>query len=180
MKLWTLQPHSVAEKLKAGEPYVCDPLISSFSNDDDFIKSYDWLVSEMAKVIPQPEHVRWPAWAWHTNYGVQTKPDRRRGMFNNYDELDSILELEVPDELVLLSDFDDWHCVLNNCAIMSDEEYEAWPEKDEWDCAVYTDEFKLDSWKKVFRSNTEFVQACIWTIEPEYLVKVHPLRKKAK
>jgi len=180
MRLWTLQPNEVAEKLLAGETFICDPKLSSFADDEAFNNAYEWLVERMELKTPKPENVTWPVWAWHTNYGAQMKPDRRRQMYSSYDQLDAILEIEIPDDEVILSDFDDWHCVLNNFAIMSDEEYENWEEKDKWDCPVYTDEYKLNSWEKVFRSDGEFVQACFWMIKPEHLVKVHKLRKRSQ
>lgn len=135
----------------------------------------------MVRKTPRPENILLPVWAWYKNYGLQQKPDRRRSMFRNYESYDAIMELEVPDELVILSDFDDWHCILNNFPIFTKEEESEnydWPNGyDEWGLPIYDDEFKLASWERVFRTDGDFVQACFWAIEPEYLVKIHKLRR---
>lgn len=173
MKLWSLQPHIVTELLLNGDSYICDPKLSDFYADPAFQEAYGWLFSEMAISIPKPDNVKHPAWAWFKNYGENQKPDRRRYMFNNYDKLDSILELEVPANEVFLSDFEDWHAVLNNCEIITDEEYYA----DE--ARVYSRTEKIATWRQIFDvESKDFVQACLWQIKPEYLVKAHRIRKK--
>ena len=173
MKLWSLQPHEVADSLLAGKPYICDPKLSPFFDQPDFSKAYKWLTDEMELTITRPPGVILPAWAWFKNYGANVKPDRRRGLFMNYGNLDVILELEVPESDTLLSDFDDWHCVLNDFEIVSDEEFEADEDR------IYTHAEKLASWQQVFDvDDKEFVQACIWQIKPEHLVKVHKFRNK--
>lgn len=174
MKLWTLQPYDAVETLTAGEAYQCIPELATFYDDSAFVASYDWLSAHMSKSISNPNNIRWPIWAWARNYGEAVKPDRRRSMFNNYDSEDVILELAVPDELVLLSDFDDWHYVLNGCEFISDADFYADEER------VYTQEEKEATWLKIFNVDSKpFVQACIWEIRPEYLIKVHRLRKRS-
>lgn len=174
MRLWTLQPSAIADQVESGERFSCDPTIAECYNlDEQFRASYHWLVAEMSPLIPRPEGVELPIWAWAKNYGLNQKPDRRRLLFSNYSKDDAILELEVPDGLVLLSDFDEWHSVLNNCPIQSDEEWELEPDRE------FSEAEKLESWKQVFAvESKDFVQACFWTIEPEYLVKVHRLRSR--
>lgn len=169
----------------AGENYSCDPELSElYTNDWGFKEPYHWISSQLNSLEEAPSGVTLPIWAWHTNYGQQRKPDRRKEMFNNYPKLDVIMELEVPDRIVLLSDFDDWHCVLNDFPIFSEEEQKqdeagTWSAGyDEWDIPIYTEEFKHNSWQRVFNADGDFVQACFWQIKPEYLVKIHRLRKR--
>lgn len=175
MRLWTLQPSAIADRVESGERFVCDPALAECYNlDDQFRASYHWLIGEMTPTIPQPDGVELPIWAWAKNYGISQKPDRRRMLFNSYSKDDAILELEVPDGLVLLSDYDDWHFVLNNCPIQSDEEWEIDPDRE------FSEAEKFESWKQVFSTESKgFVQACFWFIEPEYLVKVHRLRTRS-
>jgi len=177
MKLWSLQPKEIAEGLLRGEAYVCKPELSGLYEEDCFKFAYGWLVEAMQKTIPKPEHVTIPAWAWHTHNGVNTKPDRRTYMFRRsyYADDEVILELEVPDSEVLLTDFDLWHSVLNNIEIISDEEYYADEDR------VYTAEEKAATWQQIFEvKDVEFVQACLWEIKPEHVVRIHkPRRKKA-
>lgn len=185
MKLWTLQPVEIAEQVAAGERFIADPKLAICYNlDEVFTDAYHWLIPFMEESIPKPADVAIPIWAWHTNYGLQQRPDRRRSMFNGYPAEDVILELEVPDELVFLTDYDDWHCVLNNFPIFSKEEDEKveagnWPGGyDDWETPLYDEAFKLESWRRVAHSRGDFTQACFWTIEPEYFVRIHRLRRK--
>lgn len=169
MRLWSLQPREVAERLLAGERFVCDPVLAECYNlDDNFRQAYGWLIGEMEQTIPRPDSVELPVWAWYRNYGEQRKPDRRRMLYNRYPREDAILELEVPDGLVLLSDFDSWHAVLNRFPILTEEEWEADPDRE------FSPEELAVNWRRVFDCGSKsFVQACLWTIEPEQLLKVH-------
>lgn len=174
MKLWSFQPRDVGEALRRGERFICDPELSThYASYEEFRRAYDWLIVEMGQKISRPEGVELPVWAWARNHGKIQRPDRRRMLFNRYAQSDVILELEVPDRLAILSDFDDWHCVLNGVPIRSDEEWEHDPDRE------FTEEEIRKSWKQVLTvENKEFVQACLWTIEPEWLIRVHSLRSR--
>lgn len=176
MKLWSFQPNAVIEKLLAGEEHICEPALSWYYNDEDmgFKNAYDWLCVEMAKSIPKPAAVKLPIWAWATHHGGQAKPDRRTLLFNRYPKDESILELEVPDDEVLLSDWDDWHSILNNWEIRTPKEWEEDEDRE------YTEAEKLATWPRVFDVGTkDYVQACFWKLKPAYVVKAHRVRKKA-
>lgn len=157
--------------MQEGEPYVCNPDLSDFRDDRGFQAAYNWLFATMALKIPKPEGVLHPAWAWYKNYDGFTKPDRRKSLFRGYDKLDVTLELEVPEEKVLLTDFDDWHYVISNWAIISEEDFLTDEDK------VYTQDEKFATWEKIFAVEEKgFIQACIWQILPEYIVKIHKTR----
>lgn len=170
MRLWSFQPAEVAEQLLAGESFHCDPALSElYSMDDALIReAYDWLAAEMEHSVARPDSVELPVWAWFRNHGEERKPDRRRYFFKGHPRSDPILELEVPDELVVLTDFDDWHSVLNGSPILAEEEWE----QDEY--RSFTADELLESWQQVFSVEAkDFVQATLWTIEPQWLVRIH-------
>lgn len=82
-----------------------------------------------------------------------------------------LLTIEVADELVLLSDFDYWHCVLNDGEIIFP--YDA--------AAVYSEEEKRKSWENIFDISCSFdgevhqslsTQATMWEIKSEWVKKV--------
>lgn len=103
-----------------------------------FPKEYDWLLSQMRKRIPSFEG-EYPIWLW---------PERKEPLSNKNHHLKRTawvcLTLEIPDELVLLSDFDAWHCVLNNCYyLVNDEEEELYENKQ-------LTMSKEDSWERIF------------------------------
>jgi len=176
MRLYTFQPDVIVEQLMRGEVFRCDEKLATFLQPEPynfgFREAYDWLVSRMEERIPKPTGVTYPVWAWYKVYGETKKPDRRTGMFRNYDKFDSILEIEIPDDEVLLTDFDDWHYVINDFPYQTDEEYENNPD---WEPTI---EEKQESWEVVFNTeNKKFVQACVWEIKPENIVRQHILRR---
>lgn len=173
MRIWSFQPRTVADSVARGETFRCDPKLAECYNiDESFQESYAWMIERMDERLVRPEAVDLPVWGWHRNYGANKKPDRRRGLYRNYDKKHwALMELEVPAHEVLLSDFDDWHCVLNDCPNLSDEMWETLSD-DALDSI--TQEEKLSSWLDIFNNtdDKEHVQACFWEIRPEYLKKV--------
>lgn len=173
MRVWSLQPRTIAYEVARGEIFRCDPeLAECFNSDESFRFAYAWMIQRMDERIERPAHVKLPVWAWYRNYGANAKPDRRRALYRNYDKSEyALMELEIPENALLLSDFNDWHCVLNDCPNLPDE---VWDELDDnaWDS--FSEEEKLESWNDIFDKpdNRDFVQACFWEIKPEYLKKI--------
>ena len=100
----------------------------------EFVEMYNWLVLQMKKRIGDPpEGVIYPVWAWHTQRSKRHKPDLRSERWaNGYDgEKFVCLEIEVPDEQVLLSDFDLWSLILLDSIITETEEEEKTEEREE-------------------------------------------------
>ena len=82
-----------------------------------------------------------PIWAW------QRKPDLRRSAHLSKGEKGVRLQLEVPEDLVLFSEFNAWHSVLNNSYIgKTMQEFE--------DYFAYklnpSEEEKVESWNLIF------------------------------
>lgn len=173
MKLWTFQPHFVVDLLKNGERFICDYSQSSFLDDPNFHEAYDWMIKHMTNVIGEQENsATHPIWAWYKPDGENKKPDLRTESFRNYGDHLSLIELEVPDEKVVLSDFVQWHSVLNKFPALSDEEWEAIGDDDD-----FTPEYTESTWPMIFDiSHSRYVQATFWSIEPEYLRKVQKLK----
>lgn len=76
------------------------------------------MMSQMEKRIPNYQG-EYPIWLWWTE-----KPDLRcSGHFERGIQA-VCLEVEIPNECILLSDFDAWHCVLNDSfCLLFEEEY---------------------------------------------------------
>ena len=114
MKLWTLQPVEVYDSIMKDGAYRCKPELSECLTEMNFYDAYDWLVEQMKEKIGQPpQNVKYPVWAWHTTYGKHKKPDLRRMDFRSKEPM-VCLEIEKPDNEVLLSDEENWHFVLSN------------------------------------------------------------------
>ena len=116
MILWTIQPKSTLDIIKEKGVFTCDTNKSEWYNSsNEFHRAYDWLVKEMDnKGIYHPKGLQLPLWAWHTIEYKHQKPDYyEMGFGEEGDELVCI-EFEIPDNEVLLSDFDNWSLMVNN------------------------------------------------------------------
>ncbi|HPY83634.1 MAG TPA: DUF3841 domain-containing protein [Ruminococcus flavefaciens] len=110
MVLWTIQTEEAYQQLiQTGRLYGDIQHI-----DEDFIFAYDWLANEMIKRIGNPPtDVKYPVWAWYQCQGKRKKPDLRHSGYSEKGTPLVLLTVDIDEKDVLLSDFDDWHCVLN-------------------------------------------------------------------
>ena len=182
MTLWTIQPEEIYHSILKTGKYICDPL--QF-NMPEFAEMYNWLVLQMTKRIGDPpEGVIFPVWAWHTQRSKRYKPDLRSERWENgYDgEKLVCLEIEVPDEQVLLSDFDLWSLILLDSIITETEEEEhklteiyksLTPQKQL--------EMKYENWTRVFdvtpfenewMRRGSWIQATFWVLTKDMIKKV--------
>lgn len=136
---------------KLGFPAIAaehDRLFASWEMIDDpgvFESPYRWMIQQMANHgLDTQGHP--PFWAWHS-YGAPGK----RVDLRTYAQPEPVLRLtlDVPDQLVLLSDETDWHSVLNNWYhAISETEYDR-VEKLE-DAGKLSQSEKQASWKWIF------------------------------
>ena len=185
MRLWTVQPVEVWKNLQEVGCYVCDKSKSESFEDPSFVKAYDWLVAKMEKRIgARPKGVEYPVWAWHTYDGRHCELDLNIDAYVSKGEEAVCLEVEIPDGQVLLSDFNNWHSVLNNTYCDRSLTEEEWEKETEWFSRLRGEErqkVKLDSWNRIFDitprvtefcSNGHFVQATFWSLKLEDVKKV--------
>ena len=115
MKLWTIQHRAAYDKfmktgfLRADENHLfCK---------DDLRFAYDWMAAKMVQRFGNPpNNVRYPVWLWYQWEGCRKRPDMRtfvRGWAAKGTPI-TLITVEIPDHMVLLSDFDMWHIVLND------------------------------------------------------------------
>lgn len=121
MRLYTVQPRFVYDTLcntgiflsqpwKDGDNWIC--------TDAPAIRlAYDWLCEEMVdRGLRRPGDSVYPIWAWYQYMGKQKpKPDLRYSDMKHYAQTGRhvLLSLDIPDENVLLHDYDAWHYPLN-------------------------------------------------------------------
>ena len=189
MKLWTIQPRSVYELIQDTGVYRCEAEKSSFLDEEDpssrpFYAAYTWMVSQMEKHIGmRPYGVTYPVWAWYRYEGME-RPDIRKERWINGSpgqEFACIL-LEIPDNEVLLSDFGEWHHVLNRWpvtnteaeSIRADEYLERLPWGKQQKCLE-------KNWEKIFDTRQKDngwvrrgydIQATFWELRKEYITGV--------
>lgn len=108
-------------------------------SEEWFRKSYHWLIGQMNERIGHDN--TFPVWMWD-------HLDLRKSFFKQQvsDEM-VLLQVEVPSEKVLASDFDTWHIVLNDAYFpYNEEDEEDFYEKK----TLRTEEEKIKSWEQIF------------------------------
>ena len=183
MILWTIQPDEVFDEINRLGVYRCDINKSGMKDFADL--QYDWLVSQMRKRIgPPPEGVSYPVWAYKIWYAERVKPDIRalRWFWGGKRNKFYRLEIDIPDEQVLLSDYNAWSVMLNE-GLLSDTEEED-NEIDKFYETLSPDaraEFRSKNWERVFNvtplndkwtGRGETVQATFWELKKEQIRKV--------
>jgi hypothetical protein len=104
MKLWTIHPTIVWELLNKQGCYYG---VKDFVYDDEmFLSAYDWMKKQLViKTGIYKEH--YPVWAWYK------RPDLRYSGHLSKGTKGVLIECEINEGDVLLSDFELWHYVLN-------------------------------------------------------------------
>ena len=188
MILWTMQPIEVWNIIQNTGVYRCDPVKSSMQ-EIEFVEKYEWLIRQMKKRIgPPPVGVTFPVWAWYKQNGKHKKPDLRgeRWCYGPGDEDYVCIEFEVPDDQVLLSDFDVWHIILNNGLISETEEEDSRQEA-YWDSLTPEEQktYRDKNWERVFDITPldnhwirrgDWVQATLWELRKENIRAVRFFR----
>lgn len=163
MKLWSIQTEGAYKKLTdKGE------LWGDWRRTwDEFRRPYKWLCRQMEErgiALKQ----RPPMWAW------PKKPDLRRNHHLEKGKRGYRLELEVPDELVLVSNFEAWHCVLNDhLLVLSDDDLDLMFDRPR--------NVMEASWQGIFDKEVCYKggynmreQATFPTIKQEYVLRARP------
>ena len=143
---------------------------------DDFLGSYNWMSQQMRMRISEPPHgVQYPVWLWHTWEGNRKRPDMRKSAYAAPNTPIVLLTVEIPDEMVLLSDIDRWNIVMNGhyVAVGADDDsshslkeiYESWNRIFDVSCVNPYYSFSL------------FIQATVWEIRKEWIKKRNSLRR---
>lgn len=167
MLLYTIQPVELYEKLLAEKTLVNTGIFFDDFTRETFVRSYDWMVCQMiARGIEKPENAKYPFWAWYKYSAEKAKPDLRHAGHAPRGTECVCFELVLPDNSVLLSNFDLWHFVLNNRPILPDENWEQLC--DEFDSLLPDEQemVKQKSWENIFSDFDDSpVQATFWKLE---------------
>lgn len=182
MRLWTIQPEEVYQMIMLKGYYRCD----GRKIDKFFRQSYKWLSSEMKEKIGKPpQNTVFPVWAWHTRDFKRKKPDLRSSEYGRTGEKLVCIEIEIPDDEVLLTDFDAWHFVLNNWYLNTEcWDEETWDKDEEWLQNLSKEERDIEikkSWQGIYdltpkdtswMCRGKWIQATFWQLKKEQIIKV--------
>lgn len=201
MRLWTFQTTEFYENLQKNGIAYCDRE-SWFCQE--YRAMYDWMADQMREYIgnpPNPE-MRYPLWAWYQYISrKKPKPPVSPNMLASNQKEGVMLEIEIPDDEVLLSDFGLWHVPLNGYPISDDKrllkrlkvfrelnggscDFEDYPEVFQHDIMV--------TWSAIFDLRTKLgkcvakamwnrsIQACFWELKLEQIVNVQYIEREKK
>ena len=177
MRLWTAMPKRVYEETICKQGYyTCDASKSKeLAQNYLFEQAYTWLANYMTETIgPAPAGVKFPVWAWFRLHNEESKPDLRWCEFRYDTEPMALLEIEVPETDIVLSDEVKWTCAQLNDAPWCDTEEELTWYYDNISVTLREKEiFKAESWLRIFDiENSEHVQATFWRLDAENIKKV--------
>jgi len=155
--------------------------------DEDFLFAYKWMRAQMRKRVGPGPKKGYPIWTWYQySDAVHRKPDLRHTSHLPRGTQGVRIELEVPEEQLLLSDFDLWHYTLNNwylpCSEADGERFEQWLTDSKPPKAARRKE-KEKSWKRVFdlefsapdiadERSKKSIQACVWEVTLDQVINV--------
>lgn len=182
MRLWSIQPLAVWEKLQKTATLNNNATYAQ----QDFLPAYRWMTAQMQQRIgPAPFKEALPFWAWFQAYGLKkAKPDLRRSGHLPGGRKGVRLQLEIPAEQVLLSDFELWHYVLNNWYLpisLADGELFERKRKKQWITEQKT--VIQESWQRIFDLDfavaeisdvyeKKSLQATFWELKLENVIDV--------
>lgn len=180
MVIYTIQSRQVLDRLITNKKYTCDAEKSHYKNDFD--TEYKWMAAQMDNhAVPHPDNLIYPIWGWYRINGhAPTLNDLKNFMSKD----DIILKINIPENKILLSDYDAWHYVLNNMWYdNSTSEYEFDLMHTYFDTLPRFKQKKLkeESWLKIFNitkiktdwfKNGYYVQGTFWEITDNMLIEV--------
>ena len=197
MQLWTIQGIEIYERVKRdGIAYCTEP---NWKDSEEFMYAYRWIARQMRQRIGEPplEGVEYPMWAWY-QYESAKKKKPTRSPHNIPEGISAYMEIEVPDNEVLLSDFDLWHFALNQWALDDskiDKEIERLEKEagQRLEYAEYPQPLRdriEKTWEGIFdlerRGKREkykrnrSIQATFWALKEEYIISAEFLKREGE
>ena len=183
MILWTIKTVDEMSILDHQGFLSCDERFV----DSDFLSAYGWMAKKLSQKVPKTAtNPRYPIWLWKCwDKHKSCKPDLRVRWGRRGEEL-VLVKLDISEELILLSEFDLWHYVLNKWflpkdkkefelyrnLIAGDKKFEQLEEKEKefikksWDRVLSWDSLDNSFHNKLGSS----IQAVTWEIKKEWIL----------
>ncbi|GHO43320.1 DUF3841 domain-containing protein [Ktedonospora formicarum] len=117
MIAWTIQLEANWLKLQRDGVLYGPQATTEYSlHNQEFLAAYDWMTAQLEQRIgPRPLTGQFPLWAWYQYESAQQRrPDLRHVGHIGHGERGVRIEFHIDEQDILLSGFDEWHCVLNN------------------------------------------------------------------
>lgn len=176
MRIWTTQTVGFWNQLQENGVAFCDTAKSWGAKD--MTEAYDWMAEQMTKRIgppPRPE-IKYPIWGYQQVGNYKKEYHGGYSACSGDDDEFVFMTLNVPDEMVLLSDFDMWHHVLNHWCIARNKKEDTDDEEriiKSWDLI-----FDLDTihWCANRKRRNRYIQACFWELHREWVTEWHCIK----
>ena len=147
----------------------CDT--SKSSGLEDYKEAYGWMAEQMRKRIgppPIPE-VEYPLWGWQQHGSYKKEYHGSQSDCGGDDDEFIFITANIPDDMVLLSDFNMWHHVLNHWCIARTKREETEDEEQiikSWDLI-----FDLDARHRCANQmrRNRFIQATFWELRLDWV-----------
>ena len=176
--LWSIQAEEVWHQAIKSGVFLADPnYIDSF-----FLQPYSWIEKEMSKRIGPPgEGIIHPVWAWYNAGGYLKKPDLRKKGYLQAGKKGVRLTIEIDSEQVLLTDFENWHIILNTGDDESIEKESTILENDFIPIEEVESPWEVQGnnvvmqWEKIIQkpeSKLPYIQATMWQVNLDQIKKV--------
>lgn len=165
--------------------------------DDSWPEAYAWIERQLIKRVgPPPQEDAAPLWGWFQCHDASRKRPDLRAVRHWYQPAEYVLiECELPEEGVMLSDYEAWHIILNGGYVRINEEDEneyrelrrqcdqtpsdSLGDKlrrrfySSWDRVIDMEELTEDDWVPMEKRS---IQACFWELRQEQIDSVKHFR----
>jgi hypothetical protein len=126
MRIWTIQTAAAWDYLNEHGRLQATRQHQS----GDWPEAYEWMHDQLTERVGAPPHPdAAPLWGWYQWASEAQKRPDLRAVRHYWKPLGQyvLIECELPDAAVMLSDFDAWHIILNNQYVsISDEDEETY------------------------------------------------------
>ena len=200
MRLWTIQGIEIYEQLQRDRVAYCTK--PAWSDDEKFMKAYLWMADEMRQRIGEPpiKDIKYPMWAWYQYNSTKSKKPPR-SYLDIQEGVSAYMEIEIPDNEVLLSDFCNWHNVLNQYPLTNWKRIDKKTDLLEKEAgkSLDFDDYPLEiqkeiekSWEAIFdldrrdkevgrtHKRNRSIQATFWMLKPDNVISVEFLERKGE
>lgn len=111
MRIWTIQTQAAWESLQSHGVLQA----AKEHQDESWPDAYAWITQQLIRRVgPPPDGDCVPLWGWYQCHSAsKPRPDLRIFRHNYPPGQYVLIELELPEPALMLSDFDAWHIALN-------------------------------------------------------------------
>jgi len=193
MQIWTIQNEAAWAYLReTGQLHA-----SREHQAEEWPEAYEWIRSQLIRRVgPPPTNDAVPLWGWYQWQGrARMRPDLRtlRHHWGSAGNTYVLIECELPDDRVMLSDFEAWHVILNGRYLSPTDEEEAayladrkrYDQQPSEALAENLRQRYYGSWERVIdiealtepdwhAMDNKSIQACFWEVRKEQVRYIKP------